>query len=201
MQTFLFAQFYRLVVHTPAENSSMGEVLGPIGFCFGGISFVLSTIPNAAKTLHDFEECRDQFRGYKTRLAICEARIIRRTKQRSEHGEREEIGYLAAVDEGEVKDIIEGWITTLEKAIDCIEKLSEREFEQRTAAHSGSGPSLDPILELEELEDFASRRTHCNIQIKMLVVVRRLGNGEPEFDRDFSDVLPMLDIDGWRTKS
>lgn len=52
----------------------MGDVLGPIGLCFGCLSFILSTVPTAAKALEDFSQCAENFRLYEARLVRSKAK-------------------------------------------------------------------------------------------------------------------------------
>jgi hypothetical protein len=190
----------------------MAEVLGAIGFCFGSISFILSTIPTAAKALDDFSSCADFFRSYERRLVRCKARsdkwestwrclpdlgpheaAIGRTKSeiqvlchtidsniesnmtdprelttwprikselrrgrfsKPRSGEKT-VDFLHSV--GFVlfkKNVIEGWIIRLETATDCIETLSQIEFDKRTAGQFETNPTRAEIFETRELEEF-----------------------------------------------
>jgi hypothetical protein len=72
----------------------MAEVLGPIGFCFGCLSFILSTVPTAAKALEDFSQCVENFRLYEARLVLCKARADKWSiywRQGSHFGEHESV--------------------------------------------------------------------------------------------------------------
>ncbi|KAJ4377523.1 hypothetical protein N0V83_000348 [Neocucurbitaria cava] len=190
----------------------MAEVLGPVGFCFGCISFVLSTVPTAAKALDDFSQCVEYFQLYETRLVRSKARadkwnmywrdksdfgehetVIERTKKdiddlcqaieddissnitdekerktwrhlkrgfrcgrfRKPRANEKTVSFIRSV--GFVlfeKSHIEGWLTRLETAIDCIEKVSETVFAKRTAEHFNGSPSRAQVLETKELECF-----------------------------------------------
>ncbi|OAK96027.1 hypothetical protein IQ06DRAFT_231128 [Phaeosphaeriaceae sp. SRC1lsM3a] len=72
----------------------MAEVLGPIGLCFGCLSFLLSTVPTAAKALEDFSQCVENFRLYEARLVRCKAKADKWNiywRQESDFGEHESI--------------------------------------------------------------------------------------------------------------
>lgn len=190
----------------------MAEVLGPMGFCYGSISFVLSTLPTAAKAIDDFSKCAEQYRMYEVRLARCKARgdkwnIYWRSKSNAVkydaifQSTRKDIEDLHDLIDGEIqaalkdqneqkawrrmtkrlsrgrfrtpreeektvdfshsvgfvlfkKNVIDGWLTRLESAIETIEKLSESEFANRTGEHFGSSPKRAQIQETRELETF-----------------------------------------------
>ncbi|KAH4973700.1 hypothetical protein HBI54_026610 [Parastagonospora nodorum] len=53
------------------------------------------------------------------------------------------------------KEILEGWMTRLEKAIDVIAQLFERDFHDRTAQHFDGGPTPKQVAVLEQLEEFS----------------------------------------------
>jgi hypothetical protein len=72
----------------------MAKVLSPIGFCFGCLSFILSTVPTAAKALEDFSQCVENFPLYGARLVLCKARADTWSiywRQGSDFGEHESI--------------------------------------------------------------------------------------------------------------
>ncbi|KAJ4993518.1 hypothetical protein SVAN01_01066 [Stagonosporopsis vannaccii] len=52
------------------------------------------------------------------------------------------------------KNVIDGWLTRLESAIETIEKLSENVFSKKTIDHFGSNPTRAQIQETKELEGF-----------------------------------------------
>ena len=52
----------------------MAEVLGPLGICLGGLSFILSTVPAAARFAHNYSESKEQIRECESRFRLCQAK-------------------------------------------------------------------------------------------------------------------------------
>ncbi|KAH7081320.1 hypothetical protein BKA63DRAFT_503572 [Paraphoma chrysanthemicola] len=50
--------------------------LGALGFCLGGLSFILNTVPAAARFTDDYRQRKRQIEGFDKRLALCQSRYI-----------------------------------------------------------------------------------------------------------------------------
>jgi hypothetical protein len=53
----------------------MAEILGPLGICFGGISFVLGTVPATMRFAHDMRERKPQIRQCVEQFHRCQAKF------------------------------------------------------------------------------------------------------------------------------
>jgi hypothetical protein len=193
------------------------EILGPIGFCFSALGFILSTVPTAVKFAHNYQEHNEQIRGVKQRLGLCQSTFctweihwvnsglsqhgttlrtsmddIRRLQteidraiqnatssttieatawRKMKHMLGRGLFRKVRLDRNDTycfgdalrhalwkKEILDGWITRLERAIDVVDKSFEKDFHVRTAQHfEGKRPSLAEVKKLERLEAFAGK--------------------------------------------
>jgi len=189
----------------------MAEIIGPLGLCFGGLSFILGTVPTAAKFLTTYQEYKQQTRGIEKRLALCQARFCEWEVhwQKSNLGDRSEslqsslsdiqdlhddinkaISDSTAADTTEAlawqkmkdrlrrgvfrkprmeaddfcsglrhalwkRELLEGWMTRLEKAVDTVEKLFDKDIRVRTAGYLSRGENTSQVKKLEQLESSA----------------------------------------------
>jgi hypothetical protein len=194
----------------------MAEVIGPIGVCFAGLSFILSTGPAAAKARHNLKEREVHVGSVRVRLANCIATFSLWSAHwrdsnlegyiGSLHSNVQDVKDLCATIEGEIqghtsnvtelkawhttkkrarkgiflrhetrtrvdgfcsaikyalwkKDILENWISRLEKDIEAIHKLYERDFHSRNAPRSHGAVDLAQVDESARLTDFAQKLT------------------------------------------
>jgi hypothetical protein len=59
----------------------MAEVLGPLGMCLAGISFILSTVPSAAKAANTYRERQSRILAMELSLATCLSTFISRKEE------------------------------------------------------------------------------------------------------------------------
>jgi hypothetical protein len=195
----------------------MAEILGPLGFCLGGMSFILSTVPTAAKFAHNYSEYKQQISGVENRLGLCQAKFStwetywnssslqshqtlirscitdiqslnteisesitkssptgsestawRKMKERLRRGifrkptvKGTPSPFVATIRHALwKKEVLEGWMTRLEKAIDVLEKLFEQDFNARTAGHFSGTLTVGRVVEVKRLESFIGALTN-----------------------------------------
>jgi hypothetical protein len=190
----------------------MAEILGILSFCLGSINVILSTIPTGVKVSRAFLDCREQIRGLRGRLALCESQFSllktswrdltpaddatllassvqdiqdlhskisaaiadhtthsNKASTRRKIEERLSCGIFRKprVESQKFwpatkfslwdKEILDGWITRLEKALDVNEKLFERDYHRRTAEKFPGKPGAIEKAELRKLESFIGK--------------------------------------------
>lgn len=133
---------------------TMGDVFGLLGICLGGLSFILSTVPAAAKFATNYKESKDQVREYESRFRLCQAKYIAWEKHwRVELDENKGIGEAVAE---EIKDLT----TIIERAI---EKHTRRGRE-REAWHQMKARLKDGVFQLPRVnshEGFGDKLRHA----------------------------------------
>jgi hypothetical protein len=90
----------------------MADILGPLGICLGGFSFILNTVPTTVRFTHDISESKQQIRQYEYRFQRCEARFNKwESHWRAANDELEAAIVLSSLD-----DIVD-LATTIDRAI------------------------------------------------------------------------------------
>jgi hypothetical protein len=90
----------------------MADILGPLGICLGGFSFILNTVPTTVRFTHDISERKQQIRQYEYQFQRCEARF----NKWEIHWRAASNGPEAAIVLSSLDDIVD-LATTIDRAI------------------------------------------------------------------------------------